>query len=111
MAATPDLVGTDFGALAGKARQLAASREVQRALREQADSIRLQQAGHARLMRSALEVLADEDRPGAAVRALRSAVAKGVSDAAAIDAEADFASLRGDEQFRELLRSLKFQRR
>jgi tetratricopeptide (TPR) repeat protein len=177
-----------------KARQLAASREVQGALREQADSIRLQQAGHARLTKLALEVLAGEDRaaatagflqafdtlrlqsnrPGndavrmaarrvivsswgnlneaasadmeagrfaraavilglmgrmrpenagvdyrlaralaragdkdAAVRALRNAVTKGVSDVAAIEAEADFESLRGEEGFRELLRSLK----
>jgi hypothetical protein len=177
-----------------KARQLAASPEVRCALREQADSIRLQQAGHARLTRMALEVLAGEDRaaatagflqafdtlrlqskrPGndairmaarrvivsswgnlneavtadmeagrfaratamlelmgrmrpesaavdyrlarafaragnknAAVRALRNAVTKGVSDAAAIEAEADFESLRGEEGFRELLRSLE----
>ena len=177
-----------------KARQLAASGEVHRALREQADSIRLQQAGHARLTRLAREVLADENRaaatarffqafdtlrlqsnrPGndaermaarrvivsswgdlneaatadteagrfaratailelmgrmrpesamvdyrlarafaragnknAAVQALRNAVRKGVSDAAAIEAEADFESLRGEEGFRELLRSLK----
>jgi poly(3-hydroxybutyrate) depolymerase len=177
-----------------KARQLAASGEVQRALREQADSIPLQQAGHARLTRLALEVLADEDRAAAtarflqafdtlrlqsnrpandaermaarrvmvsswgdlneaatadmeagrfertvamlglmgrmrpesagvdyrlarafaragnknaAVQALRNAVGKGVGDAAAIEAEADFESLRGEEGFRELLRSLK----
>ena len=177
-----------------KARQLAASPEVQRALREQADSIRLQQASHARLTRLALEVLADEDRAAAtarflqafdtlrlnsnrpandaermaarrvivsswsdlneavtadmeagrfaratailelmgrmrpesarvdyrlarafaragnknaAVQALRNAVTKGVSDAAAIEAEADFESVRGEEGFRELLRSLK----
>jgi len=43
----------------------------------------------------------------AAVQALRHAVRKGVSDAAAIEAEADFESLRGEEGFRELLRSLK----
>ena len=167
---------------------------MQRALREQADSIRLQQTGHARLTRLALEVLADEDRaaatarflqafdtlrlqskrPGndavrmaarrvivsswgdlneaatadmeagrfarattilelmgrmrpesagvdyrlarafaragnrnAAIQALRNAVTKGVGDAAAIEAEADFEPLRGEEGFRELLRSLK----
>ena len=167
---------------------------MQRALREQADSIRLQQAGHARLTRLAREVLADENRAAAtarffqafdtlrlqsnrpendaermaarrvivsswadlneaatadmeagrfaratamlelmgrmrpenagvdyrlarafaragnknaAVQALRNAVRKGVSDAAAIEAEADFESLRGEEGFRELLRSLK----
>ena len=43
----------------------------------------------------------------AAVQALRNAVTKGVGDAAAIEAEADFESLRGEEGFRELLRSLK----
>jgi hypothetical protein len=184
----------DIAAYEQKARQLAASREVQGALREQADSIRLQQAGHARLTRLAQEVLADENRaaatarffqafdtlrlqsnrPGndaermaarrvivsswadlneaatadmeagrfaratvvlelmgrmrpeiagvdfrlarafaragnksAAVRALRNAVTKGFGDAAAIEAEADFESLRGEEEFRELMRSLK----
>lgn len=43
----------------------------------------------------------------AAVRALRNAVTKGFGDAAAIEAEADFEPLRGEEDFRELLRSLK----
>lgn len=177
-----------------KARQLAASEEVHRALSEQAESIRLQQASHVQLTRLALKVLAGEDRAAAtagflqafetlrlqtnrpandavrmaarrvivaswsdlrqaanadmeagrfsrataalelmgrirperaevdytlarvlaragdknaAVRAIRNAVTKGFSDAAAIENEADFASLRGEEQFRELLRSLK----
>jgi len=35
----------------------------------------------------------------AAIQALRKAVAKGVGDAAAIEAEADFESLRGEEGF------------
>jgi poly(3-hydroxybutyrate) depolymerase len=65
-----------------KARQLAASPEVQRAFAR---------AGNKK----------------AAVQALRNAVTKGVGDAAAIEAEADFESLRGEEGFRELLRSLK----
>ena len=51
--------------------------------------------------------LARTGNTNAAIHALQTAVTKGVSDAAAIEAEADFASLRGDEQFRELLRSLK----
>jgi len=63
-----------------KARQLAASPEVQRAF-------------------------ARAGNRNAAVQALRNAVRKGLGDAAAI--EADFESLRGEEGFRELLRSLK----
>jgi hypothetical protein len=51
--------------------------------------------------------LARAGNKSGAVRALRNAVTKGVSDVAAIEAEADFESLRGEEGFRELLRSLK----
>ncbi len=182
-----------------QARRLAALPEVQRALREQSESISLQRAGHARLTQLALMVLAGEDRlaatagflqafdtmrqqakrPGndaarmaarrvlvsawadlsetvaadmqagrfaraeaaldlmgrmrpesawvdytlaralaraghktAAIRALRSAVAKGLTDAAAaIENEADFASLRSEEPFRELLRGLNSRKR
>ena len=65
-----------------KARQLAASPEVQRAF-------------------------ARAGNKTAAIQALRNAVTKGVGDAAAIEAEADFESLRGEEGFRELQRSLK----
>jgi hypothetical protein len=46
-------------------------------------------------------------KKNAAVQALQNAVRKGFCDAAAVEAEADFESLRGEEGFRELLRSLK----
>jgi poly(3-hydroxybutyrate) depolymerase len=177
-----------------KIRQLAASPAVRRALTDQAESIRLQQAAHAQLTRLAREVLSGQDRAAAtaefteafeslrqqskrpvndaermaarrvmvsswgnlneavtadmdagrfaraiaglelmrhmrpesagvdyrlarafaragdrnaAMRALRDAVTKGIGDVAAIEAEADFESLRGDEGFRELLRTQK----
>jgi hypothetical protein len=56
-------VATDAAGLRGvapdeqMARQLASSREVRRALREQSDCILLQQAGHAQLRRLAAAVL------------------------------------------------------
>ena len=61
----------DVGPYEQKAREFAASGEVQRALREQAGSIRLQQAAHARLTRLGLEVLADDDRAAATARFLQ----------------------------------------